>query len=218
MMLVRWTQVYHIERGNRISAAAPRIYRTRRTTLYFRRSWHQLQPIGLTCSHSTPGLPKNSRSKSTHSFHARKSPCAAYVRSSAFFTETWKTNIAITSSVKFCNTVSDKLWPQHHCNILVPQSPVLPLIQPTYTLLMEHKVRSLLLFPHTRDPNLSAGIWKYMTFYLALCILLKTVTAPFMCLQSTPFRTNSAIAYIPLGTLGTALKDSIFVKYIIYSK
>lgn len=64
-------------------------------------------------------------------------------------------------------------------------------------------------------PYLSAGLWKHLVLYLAVHIAPRPVTIAFICLQSTEFRTNSAVALVLLDGLGTALRHLILP--IIYS-
>lgn len=65
-------------------------------------------------------------------------------------------------------------------------------------------------------PYLSAGLWKHIVLYPAVCIAPRPVTIPFICSQSIEFGTNSAVALILLNGLGIALRHLIIV--ITYSK
>lgn len=86
----------------------------------------------------------------------------------------------------------------------------------SYILHREHKEGSvqLLLPPHT--PYGSAGLWKHLVLYPAVCIAPRPVTTAFICLQSTEFKTNSAVALVLLGSLGIALRHLMLA--IGYSK
>lgn len=65
-------------------------------------------------------------------------------------------------------------------------------------------------------PHLSAGLWKHLVLYPAVCIGPRPVTIAFIFLQSTEFGTNSAVALVLLDGLGTALRCLILA--IRYSK